>query len=187
MPRPWNENDPWELAAGRLSIEGAPPFSQRIIGLGRIDAQLDAKEHEIIPDLILTPDGDYYPAPGSVNRLAALDGAFALSNLWVGELFDVVRYMATRVYPEPAIGVSKTILKSLKRDLSLVRIPLTKLQVAGTSRYIHYPRNLIGEDGSLGWRVQDSDTNHHVFTRHQFRERFFELAHNYNRTLEGET
>ncbi len=186
MPRPRNEIDPWEFAAGRLSIEGVRPFSQRIVDLGRIDAQLNAKEREIVPDLIRMPDGRFCPAPGTANHLSALDGAFALSNLWVGELFDVVRVLGGNLYPEPAVGITKTRLGSLKHDLSLVRAPLTKFQISG-KRDLHYPESLIGEDGSLGWRVQDRDTNQHVFTRHQFSGRFFELAHNYNRTSEGET
>ena len=163
-----------------------PPFSQRIVDLGRVDAQLHAAKIEIVPDLMWMPNGGYYPVPGSVNRSVALDRAFALSNLWVVELFEIVRFLGSNSYPERAVGTARAQLKSLKRDLSLVRISLTKLQVAGIGRFIHYPKSLIGEDGSLGWRVRDSHLKQHVCTRRQFRDRFLELAHNYNKPSEGE-
>ena len=184
MPRPWNVDDPWELAASMLSIDGVPPFAQRIVDLGKIDAQLHDAETEIVPDLVRTPDGKYYPVAGTVNHSVALDRAFVISNQWVVELFEIVRYLKES-YPKRAAGNTKARLKSIKYDLSLVRSPLIKLQISGT-RNIHYPENLIGQHGSLGWRVHDTNMNKHVFTRRQFRDRFFELAHNYNKTSEGE-
>lgn len=167
--------DSWTIAAETLAIDGVPPFAQRVRDLGRIDNELRETELRIVPDLIFSNDGKYQPAPGTVNRFAALDHAFALSNLWVGELFEVVRIVASPKFHKNLDVLTKRKLKDLKRDLAMVRNPLIKMQISGKGRYVHYPESIISDDGSTAWRVRDHELNEHVFSRRKFADRLLAL------------
>jgi hypothetical protein len=167
--------DPWRIAADALSVEGVPPVALRIRDLGRIDSMIRERENEIIPDLIFDRDGGYYPAPGSVNRLAALDYTFSLANLWVAELFEVVSLVVSGRLHKNLDPRITAILRKLKNELLLVRTPLTKMQVRGTGKYIHYPESMIGEGISVGWRVQDQQLTTHIISRRNLADQFLAL------------
>ena len=166
----------WRQAEETLSTRRLPPFARRIRDLGRIDRYLHDEEREIVRDMLAGLDGGYRPIPGGINRMAQLDRAFALSNMWLAELFEIVRILDSRIFPRHLTGAERKLLKSLKKDLALVRTPLSKFRIAGTNKFIHYPKSVIGDDRSFGWRVTGPDMNEYTFTRRQFAQRFLDLS-----------
>jgi hypothetical protein len=135
-----------------------PMIVWRLQTLSRVSVIVSQLEAQSIPSF-----KDGIPNP-------AIDVVFALSNLWLSEVFEILRLIQKNFSPKNR----KDKLSELKSRLAIIRNPIAKYELSGKPRQISVPMAMIDHKKELVWCIKLEDDTVAKFCRNEVALEFLE-------------